>query len=72
MNTPRFREECLQDPQQYYAECVATTALGRPVDTEHVARSIVYLASDRFSGATHGQILNVDCGKLGKLVNPSV
>lgn len=33
-----------------------------------VARSIVYLASDAWSGSVHGQILRVDCGKDGKLM----
>jgi NAD(P)-dependent dehydrogenase (short-subunit alcohol dehydrogenase family) len=68
VNTSRFEEECAADPNQYYAACVATTALARPVEPEDVARSILYLASERFSRSVHGQILNVDSGKLGKLV----
>jgi NAD(P)-dependent dehydrogenase (short-subunit alcohol dehydrogenase family) len=69
VNTPRFNTECRANPEQYYEDCVATTAMGGPVEMEHVARSILFLASQRFSGAVHGQILNVDNGKLGKLVN---
>lgn len=69
VNTPRFPEECRQNPDQYYEDCVATTALGRPVEMEQVAKYILFLASDSFSGNVHGQIVNVDSGKVGKLVH---
>jgi len=69
VNTPRFPEECRQNPSQFYEDCVATTALGKPVEMEQVAKSILFLSSDSFSGNIHGQIINVDSGKLGKLVH---
>jgi len=69
VNTPRFPKECAENPEQYYEDCVATTALGKPVEMEQVAKSILVLASDAFSGNIHGQIVNVDSGKLGKLVH---
>jgi NAD(P)-dependent dehydrogenase (short-subunit alcohol dehydrogenase family) len=72
VNTNRFKEECKADPNQFYSDAVATTALSRPVEPEDVARSILYLASERFSRSVHGQILNVDSGKVGKLVYTQV
>ena len=69
VNTSRFKQECSDDPDQYYADAVATTALARPVEPEDVARTILFLASERFSRSVHGQIVNVDSGKLGKLVH---
>lgn len=68
VDTPRFPEECALNPDQYYEDCVATTALGKPVEMEQVARAVLFLASDAFSGNVHGQIVNVDCGKVGKLL----
>lgn len=41
------------------------TALKQPVPTESVAKSILYLASEEFSGHVTGQMLNVDSGKHG-------
>ncbi|QDS69139.1 hypothetical protein FKW77_010425 [Venturia effusa] len=68
VNTPRFPAECAQNPDQYYEDCVATTALGKPVEMEQVAKAVVFLASDAFSGNVHGQTVNVDSGKVGKLL----
>ncbi|EON63073.1 hypothetical protein W97_02300 [Coniosporium apollinis CBS 100218] len=68
VDTARFKEECKQDPNQYYLDAQATTALCKPVPVEAVARSIVFLASEKWSGNVHGQVLNVDSGKQGKLM----
>lgn len=68
VDTPQFRIECKTSPSQLWHDAEATTALGRPVPMVEVARSILYLASDNFSGSVHGQILHVDCGKQGKLM----
>jgi len=68
VNTPRYPVECAANPDQFYEDCVATTALGKPVEMEQVAKMILFLASDAFSRNVHGQIVNVDSGKLGKLV----
>lgn len=69
VNTKRFKEECAADPSQFYADAVATTALARPVEVGDVARAILFLASERFSRSVHGQVVNVDSGKVGKLVH---
>jgi NAD(P)-dependent dehydrogenase (short-subunit alcohol dehydrogenase family) len=68
VNTPRFPQECREHPGQFYNDCVGTTALKKPVEMEQVAKSIVFLASDKWSSSIHGQIVNVDSGKLGKIV----
>jgi NAD(P)-dependent dehydrogenase (short-subunit alcohol dehydrogenase family) len=68
VNTPRFPQECSENPEQYYNDCVGTTALGKPVEMEQVAKSIIFLASEKWSSSVHGQIVNVDSGKLGKIV----
>ena len=44
------------------------TALRKPVPIDAVAKAILFLASDAWSGYVHGQMLNVDSGKLGKVV----
>lgn len=50
------------------ADNISSTALRRPVPLQDVAKSIVYLASDSWSGSVHGQVLNVDSGKQGKVM----
>ena len=47
---------------------IPRTALGKPVPTNSVAKSIVYLASEAWSGHVTGQVLNVDSGKQGKVM----
>ena len=42
--------------------------LAKPIPPEDVARTIVFLASDRYSGSIHGQLIHVDAGKTGTLV----
>lgn len=39
-----------------------------PVVTSAVTKSILFLASDAWSGNIHGQILAVDSGKQGKVM----
>lgn len=69
VDTNRFRDETGgPGSKEWWAECEATTALKQPVPTEAVARSILFLASERWSGNVHGQILNVDSGKQGALM----
>lgn len=45
-----------------------STALAQPVPPMAVAKSILFLASEAWSGHITGQILNVDCGKQGKVI----
>lgn len=40
----------------------------KPVPPEDVARTILFLASQRFSGSVHGQLIPIDAGKTGNLV----
>jgi NAD(P)-dependent dehydrogenase (short-subunit alcohol dehydrogenase family) len=39
--------------------------MAKPPSPEDVAMAIVFLASERFSGSVHGQLLPVDAGKMG-------
>jgi len=68
VDTPRFREECKADPEQMYKDAIGTVAMRKPVAIDVVARSIVFLASEHWSGNIHGQVLNVDSGKMGKVM----
>ena len=68
VDTPQFRRECAANPEQLWLDAQATTALGRPVSLASVAKSIVYLASEAWSGHVTGQVLNVDSGKQGKVM----
>lgn len=47
---------------------VHSVALKRPVPPESVAKSILFLASENWSGSITGQVLNVDSGKQGKVM----
>lgn len=49
-------------------ELVYRVALKKPVPTSAVAKSILFLASDAWSGNITGQVLNVDSGKTGKVM----
>ncbi|OMP85240.1 Bacilysin biosynthesis oxidoreductase BacC [Diplodia seriata] len=90
VDTARFRQECVENPEQLWLDAQATvsarfpdvqsrmcadvdfpqTGLGKPVPVDAVARSILFLASDNFSSHVHGQVLNVDSGKQGKVLWP--
>jgi NAD(P)-dependent dehydrogenase (short-subunit alcohol dehydrogenase family) len=61
--------EINQDPSQVMlaAKYVCSTGLKRPVPPNDVAKSILFLASENWSGSITGQVLNVDCGKQGKV-----
>lgn len=69
VDTERFRAETKgPGTREWWAECQATTALARPVPTEAVARSILFLASETWSGSVHGKCVDVDSGKMGALM----
>lgn len=69
VDTERFRRETKgPGTHEWWAECQATTALARPVPTEAVARSILFLASEAWSGSVHAKCLDVDSGKMGALM----
>ncbi|OCK84429.1 NAD-P-binding protein [Lepidopterella palustris CBS 459.81] len=79
VDTERFKQECKENPEQYWMDCQATvelkpilnpfiTALGKPVPPEAVAKTILFLASENFSGNVTGQVINVDSGKQGKVM----
>ena len=42
--------------------------LAKPVPPEDVAKTIVFLASERYSGSVHGQLIPIDAGKTGNLI----
>ncbi|EIM80013.1 NAD-P-binding protein [Stereum hirsutum FP-91666 SS1] len=68
VDTAQFRRECEANPEQYWLDAQATTAQKRPIPVEAVAKCILFLASESWSGHIHGQVLNVDGGKMGKLM----
>lgn len=70
VDTPQFRREVAENPEQYWLDCQATTALRRPVSLQGVAKAILFLASEAWSADIMGQVLNVDSGKSGKLLWP--
>jgi len=69
VDTPQFKKECAENPNQLWVDAQATTALKRPVPPESVAKSILFLTSENWSGNITGQVLNVDSGKQGKVMN---
>jgi NAD(P)-dependent dehydrogenase (short-subunit alcohol dehydrogenase family) len=68
VDTERWRQECREDPRLEWAETMATTALKKAVPTPAIAKAILFLASENFSGNVHGQVVNVDSGKTGKVM----
>lgn len=67
VDTEQFRRECEEDPGAKWREAEATVAMRRPVSVDAVARSVVFLASENWSGNVSGQVLCVDGGKQGKM-----
>lgn len=68
VDTAQFRKECEENPNQFYLDSQATTGLRRPVPPEAVAKPVLFLASENWSGSITGQVLNVDSGKQGKVM----
>ncbi|KAF4556609.1 Enoyl-(Acyl carrier protein) reductase-like protein 35 [Elsinoe fawcettii] len=69
VDTVRFHDEPGgEGTREWWAECQATTALGKPVPAEAVARMVLVLASERWSGSVHGKCVAVDGGKDGALM----
>ncbi|KAF2022989.1 NAD-P-binding protein [Setomelanomma holmii] len=68
VETDRWHEECRQNPDQLYLEAQATTALCQPIPVKAVAMAILSLASHNYSSHIHGQVINVDGGKQGKVM----
>lgn len=67
VDTPQFRKECAADPGALWVDAQATVVSRKPVAIEHVARTCVLLASEKWSGSTTGQVVRVDGGKSGRL-----
>lgn len=42
--------------------------MAKPIPPEDVARTILFLASERYSGSVHGQLIPIDAGKMGNLI----
>ncbi|KAH7413793.1 NAD-P-binding protein [Phaeosphaeria sp. MPI-PUGE-AT-0046c] len=68
VETDRWHVECKRNPDQLYLEAQATTALCEPIPVRAVAMAIISLASHNFSSHIHGQVINVDGGKQGKVM----
>ncbi|KAK3679735.1 hypothetical protein LTR78_000111 [Recurvomyces mirabilis] len=69
VDTERFRDECRQFGENFrHEESEATVPLAKAVPVEDVARTILFLASERFSGSVTGQCIAVDGGKMGSVV----
>lgn len=67
VDTPQFRKECANDSNAMWLEAQATVALKTPVPMESVAKTVLFLSSENWSGNTTGQVLMVDSGKSGKV-----
>jgi NAD(P)-dependent dehydrogenase (short-subunit alcohol dehydrogenase family) len=67
VDTEQFRKECEEDPGTLWRAAQATVALGKPVPVDDVARAVLFLASERWSGSITGQVIRVDGGKMGKV-----
>ncbi|TKA73809.1 hypothetical protein B0A55_05538 [Friedmanniomyces simplex] len=66
VDTERFREESERYGAQWrYEECEATVPMARAVLPEDVARTVLFLASERFAGGVCGVVVPVDAGKGG-------
>ena len=54
---------------RYYRwrESQATTATAAPIPVDDVARAVLFLASERWSGSVTGQVVRVDGGKAGRV-----
>lgn len=67
VDTPQFRKECAADPGALWIDAQATVVSRKAVAIEHIARTCVLLASEKWSGSTTGQVIRVDGGKSGRL-----
>ncbi|KAH8597888.1 NAD-P-binding protein [Bisporella sp. PMI_857] len=76
VDTEQFKKECKENPEQYWMDAQATqvflasseTPLRKPVPPESVAKAILFLISDNWSGNITGQVINVDSGKRSRLI----
>lgn len=68
VDTSLFKKLCSEDPDLLYREAGATSATAKPIPVPAVAKGILFLASENWSGSVMGQILNVDGGKQGKML----
>ncbi|KAJ5096743.1 hypothetical protein N7456_007464 [Penicillium angulare] len=68
VDTALFQRLCREDPDLLYREAGATSAGARPIPVSDVAKGVLFLASENWSGSVIGQVLNVDGGKQGKLL----
>lgn len=68
VDTPQFKIECAEDPLQLWKDSQATSASGKPIPEQAVAKGILFLASESLSGSITGHILDVNGGKFGKIM----
>ena len=67
VNTAQFEKECTENAMVRWLDSEATVALKTSVSMESVARTCLFLASERYSGHITGQLIQVDSGKQGKV-----
>lgn len=67
VQTPMIGDR-LQDPRELYVEAQATVALRKIAKPEDVARLVVFLASEKYSGHISGQCISVDGGMEGRVL----
>lgn len=67
VDTPQFRKECDQDSKALWTDAQATVAAKKPISIEHIARTCIFLASEKWSGGITGQVIRVDGGKSGRM-----
>lgn len=67
VQTPMIGDR-LADPMELYKESQATVALRKVAQPTDIARSVVYLSSQKWSGHISGQCLSVDGGMEGRLL----
>ena len=64
----RRRKYSLEAYQANHLLTLYSVGLGVPVPVDAIAKAIIMLASDNLSSHIHGQCLNVDGGKQGKVM----
>lgn len=68
VDTAIFRKEIVANKDQLYNDTQATSALGRPIPAFAIAKALIFLASESFSGHVNGELISVNGGKLGKIM----
>ena len=68
VDTPAWRETIRENPELLYLDVQATSTLKRAVPMAQVAKTILFLTSEEYSGLITGQVVSVNGGKEGAVV----